>query len=747
MSTNIKLKRSSVAGNVPTTSQLSLGELAINTVDGAIYSKKSDNSIFTIHDDDILQLDNSINNVNKVKILETVKRDSNNERYVTGSESGFEFKEAILLSTDQDEGFIELYKTDESASPKTRLDGVKLRSSGTSYFRDRLLLGAAGTALARLHIAAPVDSLFARMRGYNSSTTEGEEYATLLDITQRKNSTTAANSSSEITMYTSTDGTQSTSIYLSGDADTTSELNTDLNIAGTTTFTDGEIAFNGENFSVTPDTAAREITIGSTDQEGTITLGRSTATNTINIGNAETANEATQTINIGGNNISGGDTILNLAANTLSAADTAVTIGNSNTTGNMTVAIRGASTFTNGATNFNGGAFTVEPLLDSSTITLGKTTGAGIITLGRSTKDNTINIGNAATESDQEQIINIGSGTGSGTSTVNIAAKTSQGNDTAVTIGGNDPNTGTCTVAIRGTTTVGLGNVTFQGNNFLVSPNLSGNTITLGSTSGVGAITLGRSTQTQTINIGTATVESGETKSINIGTNNATGSTTDITIGPNSSTAARNIEINGDVIFANNGSIQRNVSGADVGVPDSVQLAESIGWVPYAGSNARQYMSWNEDNQAVQLLRPATGQSGLLYKAIKVYAGQKVHISFMVKSAGSGPSSGKYIQIYQYDGSSLPTGKTHVGDTGLGSASTFVQNDNVSPVTLVNNGGSSTSWITTTYEYIPANDGFMSIGIYFTTSHGQINQYVKTPKITNAGLSRMESLAVQYIFG
>ena len=67
MSTNIKLKRSSVAGNVPTTSQLSLGELAINTVDGAIYSKKSDNSIFTIHDDDIMQLDDSTSNVNKVK--------------------------------------------------------------------------------------------------------------------------------------------------------------------------------------------------------------------------------------------------------------------------------------------------------------------------------------------------------------------------------------------------------------------------------------------------------------------------------------------------------------------------------------------------------------------------------------------------------------------------------------------------------------------------------------------------------
>ena len=54
MSTNIKLKRSSVAGNVPSTTQLSLGELAINTADGKIYLKKDDGSesIVTIKESD-----------------------------------------------------------------------------------------------------------------------------------------------------------------------------------------------------------------------------------------------------------------------------------------------------------------------------------------------------------------------------------------------------------------------------------------------------------------------------------------------------------------------------------------------------------------------------------------------------------------------------------------------------------------------------------------------------------------------
>ncbi len=40
MSNTIKIKRSSVAGKSPTTSQLSLGELAVNTTDGKVFIKK-----------------------------------------------------------------------------------------------------------------------------------------------------------------------------------------------------------------------------------------------------------------------------------------------------------------------------------------------------------------------------------------------------------------------------------------------------------------------------------------------------------------------------------------------------------------------------------------------------------------------------------------------------------------------------------------------------------------------------------
>lgn len=40
MANTVKLKRSAVAGKVPTTTDLELGELALNTYDGKLYTKK-----------------------------------------------------------------------------------------------------------------------------------------------------------------------------------------------------------------------------------------------------------------------------------------------------------------------------------------------------------------------------------------------------------------------------------------------------------------------------------------------------------------------------------------------------------------------------------------------------------------------------------------------------------------------------------------------------------------------------------
>jgi hypothetical protein len=49
-SPKIKIKRTAVAGKVPTIAQLELGELAINTTDGKLFLKKSLNSVESIID-------------------------------------------------------------------------------------------------------------------------------------------------------------------------------------------------------------------------------------------------------------------------------------------------------------------------------------------------------------------------------------------------------------------------------------------------------------------------------------------------------------------------------------------------------------------------------------------------------------------------------------------------------------------------------------------------------------------------
>ena len=59
MAQTIQLKRSSVAGNIPGTSDLALGEIAINTADGAVYIKKGNDDIVAVADNDILHINTS----------------------------------------------------------------------------------------------------------------------------------------------------------------------------------------------------------------------------------------------------------------------------------------------------------------------------------------------------------------------------------------------------------------------------------------------------------------------------------------------------------------------------------------------------------------------------------------------------------------------------------------------------------------------------------------------------------------
>jgi len=48
MTTTIKLKKNSTAGSVPSAGDLEVGEVAVNTADGVLFTKHTDNSIKTL---------------------------------------------------------------------------------------------------------------------------------------------------------------------------------------------------------------------------------------------------------------------------------------------------------------------------------------------------------------------------------------------------------------------------------------------------------------------------------------------------------------------------------------------------------------------------------------------------------------------------------------------------------------------------------------------------------------------------
>ena len=73
----------------------------------------------------------------------------------------------------------------------------------------------------------------------------------------------------------------------------------------------------------------------------------------------------------------------------------------------------------------------------------------------------------------------------------------------------------------------------------------------IGHTSGVGTLDLGRSIKSQIINLHGGVTESGETKTLNIGTGGASGSTTNITIGTATAGATQTTTVNGTFIVNN----------------------------------------------------------------------------------------------------------------------------------------------------------------------------------------------------
>ena len=89
--TNIKLRRSATANAIPTTSNLDLGELALNTNDGKLYMKTTEGSL-----DSVIQVGTATDSYFKIRksvtqtLTVTVASKTSDHAYTgTGSSSGY----------------------------------------------------------------------------------------------------------------------------------------------------------------------------------------------------------------------------------------------------------------------------------------------------------------------------------------------------------------------------------------------------------------------------------------------------------------------------------------------------------------------------------------------------------------------------------------------------------------------------------------------------------------------------------
>lgn len=325
----------------------------------------------------------------------------------------------------------------------------------------------------------------------------GDNYTTAAYLRMGTNASSAASST----------GSYLETIKLETHPAITSVLGTDLDITGI--------------LNVNPTTDSDTITIGSTSQnsDGTITLGRSTDTNTIKIGAAATANNKTQTIDIGGGNAGGGIERINIGVSTSEAANTYVTIGNNDGDATSEVKVRGETFFTRGTVTFAGGSQGLPLKVIAPTI--------GTVTVNDSEESVGISLYHSNFNQSvftHHSIVDIGQRvTGNDLATQSfLHLKNHVGNDTT-----HDSDIVISFETDPTTTSVMNTDLTIKGE-VLIRPDSANDTIILGDSAQTGAITIGNSKNTAQVNIHTGQDDSAvkvtninaglsETSRVNIG--------------------------------------------------------------------------------------------------------------------------------------------------------------------------------------------------------------------------------------
>ena len=134
MAQTIKLKRSATAGAIPSTSDLALGEIAINTADGAVYIKKGNDDIVAVHDNDILHIDTTNSRVGIGKTNPSKTLDVNGSMKAFAFEASGSGNKVITIGSSNDgtyyNGLI-VWNQYNTSQPAHRLTAS---SSGGSHY-------------------------------------------------------------------------------------------------------------------------------------------------------------------------------------------------------------------------------------------------------------------------------------------------------------------------------------------------------------------------------------------------------------------------------------------------------------------------------------------------------------------------------------------------------------------------------------------------------------------------------------
>jgi len=138
--TDIRLRRSNTANAIPTSGNLSEGELAMNTMDGALYFKKSDNTIITAHDNTILHIDSGNDRIGIGTTSPSSKLEVNGEIGITNFD-------ALRLGVNHGNGATIAYASNGNLN-------INPRSSYSTIFQSGNVGIGTDSPSSRLHVKA-----------------------------------------------------------------------------------------------------------------------------------------------------------------------------------------------------------------------------------------------------------------------------------------------------------------------------------------------------------------------------------------------------------------------------------------------------------------------------------------------------------------------------------------------------------------------------------------------------------------